>query len=128
MLVAGCKKFRPFIGAQFVWRPVPAGSFNESQWTIVHYYVLGEKVFGAAKPPGKQSPESLPAHLRPCTSEPCHSPLRVLTPGLANRRIDLQPISHRRYFSEGHACLYHSKRTRIHSQKHHSFWTAAKFP
>src|SRR5689334_24428099 len=46
----------------------------------------------------------------------------------ADVSCDSHPASNRVDFPEGHSCLCHAKRTRVHSQKDHAPSSAAKFP
>src|ERR1043166_8817351 len=120
MLIADFEESLLFPWPQFVRSSVSAAGFQKSQWAVVQYEVVGEKILRGAEPFLEQSPQTFTAYLRTQAGKPMDWPPRMLFLRLSHSCFDSQPFPDGLDLSKWHSCLSHPERSRIHAHKHHT--------
>src|SRR3954469_11653165 len=85
--------------------------------------MVGEEVRRRTESFCEESPQTFTADLAPVTVEPRNQSLRVLLPRNFYCADNSKPVTNGRHLSKRDTCLNHSKRPRIHSEKHHPLLT-----
>ena len=86
----------------------------------------GKKIFGAAKAPGKESPQSPPADFGAFTGKAFDRPFRMFASRFGYGRFDLQPVTHGIDLAKRHAGLRHAERAGIHAEEDDTFALVAE--